>query len=411
MHKETRITVLLGAGAMMEVTPLSCPWLTGQVIAKKQGFLGQDGWEERPFLAFVYQRLQAYYAGQSVTFEDLFHTLEMWSTLITAGNPGTVKAFRSVFGMLCDRKEDLAQIPHLLVYTGMRDLVDTVITQVAAFEEDVHRASWFPGFFQALRDRAPLDLFTLNYDTWLERILTPYNDGFVPVCETHQAFSPRQLFQGGPTLTTIQHLHGQICFTDRLPVKPPPFLAGGWYKVNDYEILREQGIYPSHPIHRTKTQSAEQVYQFPIITGLRKNDKILTPPFDAYYTRLYQQLRSNDRLLIIGYGFGDLYLNSLLEQFRAFHGGGGKVLCIGYLQPRDWGFDLASLPLPLPMKQTLYALFQEEDLSHRFLGPAFTDCIESLDQGCRLYLCGFQKAAADYQDSILQFLGAGSGPR
>lgn len=40
MRDQKRITVLLGAGAMMEVTKLSCYSITQNVIAKRQMFLG-----------------------------------------------------------------------------------------------------------------------------------------------------------------------------------------------------------------------------------------------------------------------------------------------------------------------------------------------------------------------------------
>lgn len=149
MEEQNRITVLLGAGAMMEVTSLSCKSITEKVIDTQQMEFGVNGWKEVPFLHFVYNRLKTYYSREkeSVNFEDIFHTLEMWSSLKATEDERAVKAFRSVFGMLCDLKKDLSQVSPTLIYTGMHNLIDTVIENVAEFEEDVYKEKWFSDFF------------------------------------------------------------------------------------------------------------------------------------------------------------------------------------------------------------------------------------------------------------------------
>ena len=406
MSKQSRLTVLLGAGAMMEVTSLSCSSITQKVISKQQKIFRNDKWESVPFLNFVYEHLKAYYYKEStnVNFEDVFHALEMWCSLKTAEDEQAVKAFRSVFGMFCDVKEDFAQIPTTLIYKGLQDLVDTVIEDVAAFESDVDRNVWFSNFFEVLQQKMPLDIFTLNYDTWLEQILRDYNDGFSPICDTHQRFSANKLFCSSDNRSTINHLHGQICFTTHLPTGSKRFLTDGWYKANDYDLIRKLNIHPKHIGYMAKTQAAEQIYQFPIITGLRKNDKIMMPPFDSYYMHLHQQLRSNANLLIVGYGFGDLYINSLLNQFRHFHGDDGKVICIGYLNPKAWVHNVADMPLSTSMKQSIYSMFGDPALPHRFLGFDYSDHIDSADGNSKLYLGGFKKTASMYADEILRFL-------
>ena len=405
MSHQNRITVLLGAGTMMDVTTLSCHSITHSVIGKQQGQFGPNGWEEVPFLHFIYDKLNAYYSrkNESVNFEDIFHALEMWSSLKATENEQTAKNFRSVFGMFCDLKEDFAQVSQTLIYTGTRDLIDTVIKNVAKFENNVYKNAWFPNFFQALQEQAPLDIFTLNYDTWLEQIISDYNDGFSPICDTHQKFSANQLFSASDWCSTINHLHGQICFTSHLPTGSIRFLTDGWYKANSYDIIENLRIHPKHLGYMAKTQAAEHVFQYPIITGLRKNDKIVIPPFDAYYMHLYQRLRENKNILIIGYGFGDLYINALLNQFRSFHGDEGKVVCVGYLSPDEWICSMSDMPFSITMKQTIYTLFQDFELSCRFLGTEFCDCIDSSDMKSKLYLNGFKSVATSHIKDILHF--------
>lgn len=405
MSHQNRITVLLGAGTMMDVTTLSCQSITQSVIEKQQGQFGPNGWEEVPFLHFIYDKLKAYYSrkNENVNFEDIFHALEMWSSLKITENEQTVKNFRSVFGMFCNLKEDFAQISQTLIYKGTYDLIDTVIQNVAKFENDVYRDVWFPNFFHALQEQTPLDIFTLNYDTWLEQIIGNYNDGFSPICETHQEFSANHLFSVSDRHSTINHLHGQICFTGHLPTGSIRSLTDGWYKANSYDIIENLRIYPKHLGYMAKTQAAEHVFQYPIITGLRKNDKIMLPPFDAYYMHLYQRLRENKNLLIVGYGFGDLYINALLNQFHSFHGDAGKVICVGYLSPDAWSYCMNDMPFSKTMKQSVCTLFRDSELSYRFLGEEFCDCIDSSDMKSKLYLSGFKSVATSHIKDILCF--------
>lgn len=405
MRDQKRITVLLGAGTMMEVTKLSCYSITQNVIAKRQNVFRDGKWEAVPFLNSVYEQLKAYYTkeSKSVNFEDIFHALEMLSSIQTANDEQAVKSFRSVFGMLCNIKEEFAHASPHLVYVGIRDLIETVIEYVAEFESEVYKEKWFPNFFRSIQEKMPMDVFTLNYDTWLEQIIEDYNDGFVPICETHQKFSANQLFSNNGMLSTINHLHGQICFTTHLPTGSSRYLTDGWYKANSFEIIRNLRVSPKYLGYMAKTQAAEHVYQYPIITGLRKNDKIMTPPFDAYYTHLYQQLRNNKNLLIIGYGFGDLYINGLLNQFRNFHGSDGKVVCIGYLNPKKRVSTMADMPVPNTMKQSICMLFDDPELSYRFLDLEECTHIASSDGKSQWYLGGFKSTVLTCSAEILHF--------
>lgn len=88
MKHQNRITVILGAGMMMDATTLSCSSITQSLIDKQQEQFGANGWEEVPFLYFVSDELKTYYSreNESVNFEDIFHALEMWSSLKTTEN-------------------------------------------------------------------------------------------------------------------------------------------------------------------------------------------------------------------------------------------------------------------------------------------------------------------------------------
>ena len=405
MRKQNKITILLGAGAMMDATTLSCNSITQNVIAKQQRVCRNGEFKVVPFLKYVYEKLKKYYskANEDVNFEDIFHALEMLSSLQTASDERSAKAFRSVFGMLCNVKEDFNHVSPDLIFVGIRNLIETVIENVAEFESKVFDEKWFSDFFISLKEKMPMDVFTLNYDTWMEQILEDYNDGFVPICETHQKFSANLLFSNNDTQSTVNHLHGQICFTTHLPTGSSRYLYDGWCKANSFEYIRNLKIYPKYLGYMAKTQAAEHVYQYPIITGLRKTDKIMTPPFDAYYSHLYQQLRYNKNLLIIGYGFGDLYINGLLNQFRNFHGSDGKVVCIDYINPQMPVQSLANMPIPNSMKQSIQMLFNDSKLPYRFLDLENSTHIESSDGKSRWYFRGFKLTVSTSSDEIMHF--------
>lgn len=402
MANQNRLTVLLGAGAMMEVTPLSCQTITEKVINQQQGEAINDKYVSTPVLRIIYERLQEYYQDEkgSINFEDILHTLEMLGSIKTAKS-AQVKEFRSIFGMICDLKEEFQSLSGISINLAEQNLIDVVIESVAEFEDCVNKKEWFPKFFKQLQERWTLDVFNLNYDTWIEQILGKYNDGFYPVCETHQKFSANQLFENPDNLPTVNHLHGQIGFTTHLPDHSFRFLISGWYKANNYDVIRDLKVIPKYPGFRETTQPREQILHYPIITGLRKNDKITIPPFDAYYTHFYQQLRKNENLLIIGYSFGDRYINSLLKQFYNFHQESGKVIIIDFTNEQKLIESYPNSPFSHQMTHTI-AIMTNQSEPFR-LGFNYCDYIETNDKKNRIYLCGFKKAGSTYKDDIFHF--------
>lgn len=107
-RKNDRITILLGAGAMLDMTPLSCKYITNEVISKKQHYFSDGNLNAIPLLNILYEHLKTYYPKEqdSVNFEDIFHTLEMWNSVLTSKNEQAIKPFRSILGMLCDIKKE-----------------------------------------------------------------------------------------------------------------------------------------------------------------------------------------------------------------------------------------------------------------------------------------------------------------
>ena len=64
------------------------------------------------------------------------------------------------------------------------------------------------------------------------------------------------------------------------------------------------------------------------MSGLRKTEKMTFVPNNVYLSDLARKVVENKRLMIIGYSFGDLYLNEILGLGMAAHGDDFKVVII-----------------------------------------------------------------------------------
>ena len=98
------------------------------------------------------------------------------------------------------------------------------------------------------------------------------------------------------------------------------------YKYPGYETVRKHmtGRSQSSPAN----QSGETYRAAPILTGLRKLDKLNCVPFDFYHANLVKCLTRNHKLVIIGYSFGDTYCNQLIDRMNYFHGDKARIVLI-----------------------------------------------------------------------------------
>lgn len=404
-----RLSILLGAGATCECTGITTTHLTNLVIQKKQTYFDSITHQllEYPILNFIYDSLvKRALPDELVTFEDILHTLEMLESYHSAQNPHTVKDYRSVFSVFTNLKPEFADILPA-VYAAENDLIQVIIQEIASHENDWQDAAnhWFKHFFQDLAQIFDLDIFTLNYDSWLEHIFNnQYTDGYCSIDSEYFYFDPQKLYIH-PNLHTINHLHGQICFTSHSP-NPKSHLIYedplALFKVKDFSIIQNTPFFLSSML---QTQSGEHLHRAPIISGLRKTEKISIPPYDAYYHHLYDNILNSPRLLIIGYSFGDLYLNSLLKQFTYLHPKNGKAIIIDYANSNNWcPFLDNNSTISHNTKDFLAYLYREPDLYHRIISWERPDFWDSQNKKHSLFLCGFKNAAQQYSHKIKDML-------
>jgi hypothetical protein len=109
----------------------------------------------------------------------------------------------------------------------------------------------------------------------------------------------------------MAHLHGSVYY--RFPELAPGRLVHVADDDNRYAgwaLTTTGGIYPS------------------MISGLAKSEKLLRPPFNIFYHWATDAIVDIPRVLICGYGVGDLHINAWLAQAAIAHGPNYKLVFI-----------------------------------------------------------------------------------
>ena len=129
-----------------------------------------------------------------------------------------------------------------------------------------------------------------------------------------------------------------------------------------------------------------------------------------YHANLVNKLVENSGLFIVGYSFGDLYVNQLLQRRLLMNGANHRMVIIDYFPPRVNSIE------------SLYRyLYDENERMLQFIMPFFKVRIEdfkirgldftsynapiySEDHKCMLLICGFKKAVELHSNLIVNFL-------
>ena len=147
----------------------------------------------------------------------------------------------------------------------------------------------------------------------------PIEDG-----EDYSRFSAKQYFENRRGVSTIAHIHGQILFSE---AKSYPFEYNmrDLVKNRDYQTACKNRVGGQFP---PSNQAKEEYLQPYIVSGSRKTEKMTFAPNNVYLSDLTRKVTENSRLMVIGYSFGDLYLNEILGLGMAAHGDDFKVVII-----------------------------------------------------------------------------------
>ena len=263
-----------------------------------------------------------------VNFEDLLHVLEMCLSYSSCWHEEYLhwKVF-PLYGALMEPNQILKNsgtVEYERAAYALEERVMEIVNQYdSAFKKDKSREQWYRDFWHSIKGA---NIFTLNYDSTIEESVESYEDGFEEVLggDDFSRFSARKYYENPEQKTTIAHLHGSILYSEPKSF-PFEYSIRDLVKNQDYETaLKNRIMSKSAP----RTQAKEVFVQPYIISGARKSEKMVVAPYDVYLSDLTRKVLENKRLMIIGYSFGDLYLNEILGLGIAAHGDEYRVVII-----------------------------------------------------------------------------------
>ena len=149
-----------------------------------------------------------------------------------------------------------------------------------------------------------------------------------------------------------------------------------------------------------------------IVSGSRKTEKMTFAPNNVYLSDLTRKVIENKRLMIIGYSFGDLYLNEILGLGMAAHGDDFKVMIIdkfpSYINSYTSLFQHVARN---PQAYTFVSRLAKDGLFVKIGQKEYPIIFEDysipvVSGNGKLMMCinGFKDAVVNHKETILEFL-------
>ncbi|QGG48874.1 SIR2 family protein [Heliorestis convoluta] len=400
LNKKKRVTAFLGAGSSIEIGGPLATDLTSKVRNKKQIFQGKNV----DFINNIAKTLNNSYKNNQGNFEDIFHVLEMLTSLNRSWRAETAKKYKTPISAFV-KKNNVDYFNDDLILLAKKDLIEEIADEIYRYDynyDPKNQHKWYNDFWNKGNSRFNWDIYTLNYDTCIEKSLPVYKDGFERIDEGFCRFNPRDIVETNDS--RIVHLHGSILYGY------PKFRSSNKYALEDsFEDLYKYQSYNEAKAtwfgRSTNTaQSSDEAIAGPIITGLRKSDKLLHYPYSLYNHLFNFSLLTSSRLLIVGYSFGDLHYNSWLNSMLRLHGKNRRIVLITMADEKEWHCD------PAVMSWLNHDTFSFVSRSFNDFNPfkslSFNSPLVSEDGCARLYLCGFKEAAENHGMDIINFLSS-----
>lgn len=397
------ITILIGAGAAIEIGGPTTFNITEAVCDKIQTY----GETATPYIKDVAGQLSDYYNTEP-NFEDIYQALEQIDTYSIAWQNNIDKKFMPTFGAFSMPKNPkLFESNAHNILLAKRDLITIVADMINEYSNlELLKASenkWYAGFWKKLNDKPQINIATLNYDTTIESIIKDCNQGFESVGDSvFKRFNPKKLYSDDGK-TKLMHLHGAINFGYSRTVDINQFSLA-----DDHEDLY---LYPTYEEAKETwfarseytSQSGNKTSIGPIITGLSKPDKIHSFPYSYYNAYFANSILNNPALLVIGYSFGDYYINNIVKRMARIHGKNRRIVFIMKLSDKknERSEALRNGQLNRGGTECLSMAFQEYDLKFIYEGSS---PITSKDGGAKLYIDGFKNTIMKYEDEIIAYL-------
>lgn len=341
-NKNSRVTVIMGAGAVLDMDfpdNVLRPTTANITDKVREPYLGLNNNGEINLVDEIYHTLVDKFPCDqnlwwienpkpNIHFEILFHVLEQ------------LRAYSSVWD---NQNRNPETYPYFAPFTQpnikfsstdlfqvMKEFVARIMKIVNAynnyFQNDNGKEDWYRDFFKA---DFKWDIFNFNYDTTVEQCLKEYEDGFESVeGRADSKFNPTKLYVNAKGLSTINHIHGCIRYYYKDNINSDLFETSmhDLYLYPSFEDVSKRFVGRSQS--SPSSQANEEYIAGPIITGLRKTDKVTCVPYAFYHSNLCNAITRNNAMVIVGYSFGDRYVNDLVKRMHSIWGGKERVVLI-----------------------------------------------------------------------------------
>lgn len=422
------VTIIVGAGAVLDfdhkgIFP-SVKNITDEVL--KLSIQKVDG-GERPLL----REINDYIVGKlnqvgrpevnrfippQLNFENLLHVIEMCISYSSCWHKEYISWLAlPEFGTLIqpnDFLKDLQTYDYIRAADELQKTVMNIVNQYdTAFNEDKLAEQWYRDFWKSMSGRS--NIFNLNYDNTIENSLDEYEDGFPSIKdeEDYSHFSAKRYYENRRGVSTIAHLHGQILFSEAKEY-PFDYSIRDMVKNRDYQTACKNRIGGQLP---PSNQAKEEYLQPVIVSGSRKTEKMTFAPNNVYLSDLARKVIENNRLMIIGYSFGDLYLNEILGLGMDAHGDDFRVVIIdkfpSYINSYTSWFQHLTHKCN-PQKYTFVSKITKDRLFIEIGQKEFPLIVGEfgvpvVSTNGKLMMCinGFKDAVLNHKETMLKFLG------
>ena len=311
-----------------------------------------------------------------------------------------------------DFLKDIQTYDYIRAAYGLQKIVMGIVNQYeASFNEDMSTERWYQDFWESLSGSS--NIFNLNYDNTIENSLSEYEVGFPPIKdgEDYSRFSAKRYYENRRGVSTIAHLHGQILFSEAKEY-PFEYSVRDMIKNKDYQTACKNRMGRQQ---NPSNQAKEEYVQPYIVSGSRKTEKMTFAPNNVYLSDLTRKVIENKRLMIIGYSFGDLYLNEILGLGMAAHGDDFKVVIIdkypSYINSYTSLFQHVAHRCN-PQAYTFVSRLVKDRLYVEIGQKAYPIVVEEygepmVSRNGKLMMCigGFMDAVVNHKETILEFLG------
>ena len=421
------VTVIVGAGAVLDfdhkgIVPL-VKTITEEVLKiPVQKVDGGKRFLMKELYEHIYDSLKLVgnpetrkFIYPQINFEDLLHVLEMCLTYSSCWHNEYLQwsAF-PLFGSMGEPKEFMKCIDTIeykrAAYSLEKRVMEIVEQYDSAFKERNSSEDWYRIFWHSIRKG---NIFTLNYDTTIEDCIVDYEDGFGKIDgeDDYFRFLAKEYSDNPNGKITIAHLHGSILFSEPRTF-PFEYSIRDLVKNRDYETAcKNRMVAQSIP----RTQAKEEYVQPYIISGSRKTEKMIYAPYNVYLSDLTKKVIENNRLIIIGYSFGDLYLNEILGLGMAAHGDDFKVVIIdkfpSYIDSYTSFLRHLKSCCNYGMFEFISRLVKDRlyiEIGQKEYPLIVKDCdapVVSRNGNLMMCIGGFKKAVLNHKDVIMEFLG------